>query len=316
MQKKLIDEAKKAGFSAVKFQTYLTDDLVIKNTNLVKYQNKTNFHDMKSLLNNCNLTFNDFEKLKNYCKIKKIIFLSTPFDIKSAIFLNQLNLPAFKVSSGDFDNHILINLLKKFNKPLILSTGMSNLKEIKKNLKIFKIRKNNLILLHCVSDYPTSIKNSNLNNIPKIENLGYLTGYSDHTIGEICSSIAVFLGATVIEKHITIDTKMKGPDHSSSLPINELKSFINNLNLVKKSYLVKSRKLTNEEKITIKKSRKSLYFSKDLKKDLILKPNDLIALRSNSIGISPIKYKKIIGSKLKQKVKKNYKVKFKYFYEK
>ena len=308
--KKLIDKAKQAGFSAVKFQTYITDDLVLPNTGLVNYQKKNRFKDMRTLLQKYNFSFEIFAKLKKYCDRKKIIFLSTPFDIKSSIFLNSINIPAFKVSSGDFDNRLLIDQLKKFKKPIILSTGMTDLLDTKKILKIYKFKKNQLILLHCVSDYPTEIENSYLNNITRLKELGYIVGFSDHTEDNICASSSVFLGASLVEKHITLSNSMKGPDHKASLSIDKLSIFIKNLNLIRKSYLKKKRLLTNLEKQTKNKARKSLFYNKNLSEHSILRPDDIVALRSNTLGISPLYYKKILQRRLKKNVKKNARIKF------
>ena len=308
--KKLIDKAKETGFSAVKFQTYITNDLVSPNTGLVKYQKKNRDKDMRTLLQRYNFSFETFKKLKKYCDRKKIIFLSTPFDIQSAIFLDSLNIPAFKVSSGDFDNRLLIDQIKRFNKPIILSTGMTDISDTKKILKIYKLNKKQLILLHCVSDYPTDIDNSYLNNITRLKELGYIVGYSDHTVDNTCAAASVFLGASVVEKHITLSNSMKGPDHKASLSVDKLRTFIKNLNLIRKSYSKKKRLLTSLEKHTIKKARKSLFYNKNLSKHSILKSDDIIALRSNALGISPLYYKKILQSRLKKNVKKNMRIKF------
>ena len=153
--KKLIDSAKKAGFDAVKFQTYYLDGLLKKNTPLAKYQKKVSeIKNMYNLLKKYSLSHKEFEKINQYCKKRNITFLSTPFDLESATFLNKINIPAFKISSSDNDNYLLLDLIKKFKKPIILSTGMSNNIEINRTIKYLSLQKNKLALLHCVSDYP------------------------------------------------------------------------------------------------------------------------------------------------------------------
>ena len=220
---KLINYAKEAGFNAVKFQTYDVDEMLKDDTRLANYQRKTNFNNMKSLLRKYNFNHQQFSKLNNYCKKKNILFLSTPFDVKSALFLNKLKVPAFKISSGDLNNFYLLSIIKKFNKPIILSSGMALKKDVEKSIKFLKLSRSKLAILHCVSDYPTEIKNSYLSNIKSLKSLGYTVGFSDHTIGIESSCSAVSLGAKIIEKHITLNRKMTGPDHYSSLECNKLK---------------------------------------------------------------------------------------------
>ena len=196
---KLIDKAAEARCDAVKFQTINTSKLMINNAPLAKYQKNNKFKSMNLLINKFNLSNPDFITIKNYCKKKKIIFMSTPFDEDSAIFLNKINVPAFKISSTDCDNIFLINLVKKFNKPIILSTGMTTFKEIKKIIKTIKLKKTKLALLHCISDYPTKLEETKLGTINEIKKMGYQIGFSDHSIGFTASIAAIAIGASIIE---------------------------------------------------------------------------------------------------------------------
>ena len=300
----LINYAKEAGFNAVKFQTYDVDEMLKDNTKLANYQRKTNFNNMKSLLRKYSFNHQQFSKLNNYCKKKNILFLSTPFDIKSALFLNKLKVPAFKISSGDLNNFYLLSVIKRFNKPIILSSGMALKKDVEESVKFLKLSRNKLAILHCISDYPTEIKNSYLSNIKSLKSLGYTVGFSDHTIGMESSCSAVSLGAKIIEKHITLNRKMTGPDHYCSLECNKLKDFIEKIQAINYSTFNSKRKLTSEEKKTQKVAKKSLYFFKDMKKNQIIKFKDIIPLRPFNGGITPSKYKTIIGKKLKKNVKK------------
>ena len=226
---KLIDLAKRAGFDAVKFQTYKTELLINKNNKTAKYQKKSGFYDQYSMLKKFEISYEDFEELFKYCKKKNIIFLSTPFDQESALFLKKLNIAAYKISSGDFDNYHLIDLVKKFNKPIILSTGMSNESDLKKIIKFQNLKKNNTIFLHCISNYPTILKETNLGYLKFFKKIKFLYGFSDHTKSDVATLAAISLGAKIIEKHITLSNKMRGPDHISSLEAKNFYSFVSKI---------------------------------------------------------------------------------------
>ena len=217
--------------------------------------------------------------------------------LKSAIFLNDIGIKVFKISSGDLDNFHLLSKVKKFGKPIIISTGMAGHKLIEKTINFLKLPKSKLAILHCISDYPTHLKNTYLSNIKYLKNFGYNVGFSDHTIGNISSSIAIALGATII--NITISRKMNGPDHHCSMPIKELKNFVTILKDVKTS-ISSTRELTKLEHKTSKIVRKSLHYSKNLKKGSKIKFQDLIPLRPADNNISPNQYKKFIGKKLER----------------
>ena len=302
---KLIDYAVAAKCDAVKFQTINIKNLMVKNTPLAKYQKKTRFKNMNDLIRKYNLEYQDFVKLKNYCNKKGIIFLSTPFDIDSANFLNRINVPAFKISSTDNDNVFLIETIKSFNKPVILSTGMTKINELKKILKIIKFKKNKLAILHCVSNYPTDLKDTKLGAIEQIKEFGYQVGFSDHTIGSSAAIAAIAKGAVIIEKHITLNNNMEGPDHDASLDCKKLAKFVKDIRDVKISLKDNRNTISKKESLTKKIAKKSIYFSKNLKKNHKIKKSDLVALRPRIEGISPIDYKKIIGKTLKSDVKTN-----------
>ena len=295
---KLIDYAVAAKCDAVKFQTINIKNLMVENTPLAKYQKKTRFKNMNDLIEKYNLEYPDFVKLKNYC-------LSTPFDIDSAYFLNRINVPAFKISSTDNDNVFLIETIKSFNKPVILSTGMTKINELKKILKIIKFKKNKLAILHCVSNYPTNLKDTKLGAIEQIREFGYQVGFSDHTIGSSAAIAAIAKEAVIIEKHITLDNNMEGPDHNASLDCKKLAKFVRDIRDIKISLKDNRDTISIKESLTKKIAKKSIYFSKNLKKNHKIKKSDLVALRPRIEGISPIDYKKIIGKTLKSDVKTN-----------
>ena len=301
---KLIDCAAKSGFDAVKFQTFDVDTMLLKKTKLANYQKKTKFKSMREMLKKLSFTEENFHKIKAYCKKKRIIFMSTPFDIKSAEFLNKLNVPIFKIASGDLDNFLLLKKIKSFKKPMIISTGMSNMREIKNTLNFLKLPKDKLTIMHCVSKYPTKLDESQLGFIKQLRKFNYQIGLSDHTMGFESSIASIALGINVIEKHITLNNKMHGPDHQSSMHIKHLKKFVNTIDNLVKSLHVKNRTISKEEKENSKVAKKALYYSRSLGINKKINLNDLISLRPLGNGISPSQYDFFIKKKLKKNVKK------------
>lgn len=303
--RKLIDFAKKAEFDAVKFQTYNLDGLLKKNTPTADYQkNKSKSKNMYYLLRKYIFNYDQFVSLSNYCKDKKITFLSTPFDIKSAIFLNNINISAFKISSSDNDNYLLLDKIKKFKKPIILSTGMSTNFEISKTVKYLNLSKSKLSILHCVSEYPTNLSDAKIYNIINLKKLGYCYGLSDHTEGIESSMASLALGVKIIEKHITLDRNMEGPDHASSLEVKNLNEYVKKIKDVSKSLGNEpNRNLSKDEKKIKKLAKKALYFSKSFKKGEKITIDNIIALRPRLNGIPPSDLKKVIGKKVKKNTK-------------
>lgn len=302
---KLIENAKKAGFQAAKFQVYKVENLLIPETPLAEYQKKgVSNSNMFDLLKKFSFRFDEFEKLKKYCDKLNISFLATPFDNESAYFLNKLNVEAFKVSSGDLNNFYLLKYIKSFKKPIIISTGLFEIKDLKKTLKFLDYDKKKLAILHCISSYPTKLLNTQLSNINEIKKFKYPVGFSDHTIGKDASISALSLGARIFEKHITLNNKSKGPDHSSSLPASETKGFISTLNELDISLKTKDRKLTFEEINNKKLVTRSIYFSNDFQKNHKIKEEDIIPLRPFKKGFPIENFKRLIGEKIKYRVKK------------
>jgi N,N'-diacetyllegionaminate synthase len=302
---KLIDEAKKSGFDAVKFQTYLPELLVHPQAHLASYQKKTKFSNQKKMLEKYFLSFENFITLSKYCKKKKIIFLSTPFDNVSAKFLNSIKVPAFKISSADIDNFHLLQFVKKFNKPIILSTGMSNQNKIDKTLNFLNLNHSNLALMHCVSEYPTKIYNSNLGYLEKLKKKKLFVGISDHSSDTIVPYASCALGIKMIEKHITLSKLMKGPDHLASLEVKKLKNFVENIREIEFSLNDNMKKISKEETNNLKAVSRKFFFSKKLKKGQKILYTDIIPLRSsNKKGVIVNNLNKVINSKLKKNVKK------------
>ena len=304
--KKLIDVASDAGADIIKFQTFSPEDIVLRNTKKAQYQrkgskrNQTQYQMLKKL----ELKFSEHIELFKYCKKKKIEFLSTAFDFKSINLLKKLRLKRNKIPSGEITNYPYLKEIAKISKPILLSTGMSTYREISEALNILKKSKNYITLLHCNSAYPTPYKDVNLkvlNEMRKRFNLP--VGYSDHTLGYEVSLAAVVLGASVIEKHITLNRKMKGPDHSSSLEPSEIKAMVKAIRNIEQSMGHSKKKPTKSEFKNIFFSRKSIVAKTDINKGDKFSEYNLTTKRPAK-GLSPMKWTKIIGKKSNRNYKK------------
>lgn len=303
--KKLINHAKRSNFKAVKFQVYKTDKLLKKYTPLAEYQKYKNKNkNMFNLLEKYSFTYDQFYKLKKFCDKLKILFLATPFDNESAEFLNDIDIKCFKISSGDLNNFFLLKKIKSFKKPLILSTGMSDINNVKKTIKFLNYKKNKLAILHCISSYPTKLIDTNLSNITRLKSLGYPIGFSDHSVGMEAAISAISLGAKIIEKHITLNAKLEGPDHRSSLQVSDMKKFIEVISDVSISINSNKRIILKSEKKNKLLVTRSLYFKEDFKKNHMLKLEDIIPLRPFSNGYPIEKFENLVGKKIKYSVRK------------
>jgi len=306
--KEMIDIAADANADYVKFQTFKTDKVVTRSAAKAGYQlNTTETGESQfQMLKKLELNLEHHQELIKYCKIKKIKFLSTPFDHQSIDLLNRLNISLFKIPSGEITNLPYLRYIASFKKPIILSTGMSDLDEIKNALQILMdsgLVRNQITILHCNTQYPTPYVDVNLNAMIEIkEKLNVKVGYSDHTPGIEIPIAAVALGASVIEKHFTLDKNMEGPDHIASLDPNELKQMIISIRNIEKSMGSRIKKPSNSEKNNIPIIRKSIVAKTRIKKGDIFSENNLIVKRPGT-GISPMKWDKIMG----KKAKKNYK---------
>ena len=307
LAKKLVDVAKEAGANAVKFQTFITKELVTKKAQKASYQitkEQTQYQMIKKL----ELSFDEFKKLKDYCNKKDIMFLSTPFDIKSAIFLNDLGVEIFKIPSGEITNYFLIKTIAQFQKKVILSTGMSDMLDIQNAIDLllkYGTKKQDITILHCNSQYPTPFEDVNLKAMLSIkEKFGTEVGYSDHTLGIEVPVAAVSLGAKVIEKHFTLSNKLVGPDHRASLSPNELKNMVKAIRNIEVALGDGIKKVTKSEIVNKIVARKVLVAKKDIYKGEIFNEDNLIAKRVGKDGISPMRFEDIKG----QIAKKNYKI--------
>lgn len=304
--KKLIFEAKKAGADFVKIQSFNPELLVTKKLVLAKYQKKKekNFKKMISMLKKYQLNEKAQIRLKNYSKKIKIGFLSSPFDEKSLEFLiKKLKLEIIKIPSGEITNYPLLKKIGKTRKRIILSSGMSNLKEVSNAIRIlyfFGTKKNNLTLLHCNSSYPSNNEDLNLNVLTTyIKKFKISVGFSDHSRSLDAPIAAVALGAKIIEKHLTLNCNQIGPDHNSSLNPKEFKVMVKKIRETEKMLGSHIKKMTKSEQINKVFSRKSIVAKRYIKKGEIFSEKNITTKRPGS-GISPIFWKKVIGKKAKK----------------
>lgn len=291
----LVDVAVKAKVDAVKFQTFRTADLVIPNGAKINHSIHSN-QSQYEMLQQLELTFDSHRHLKHYCQEQNILYLSSPFDEISAGFLSELNMPLFKVPSGEITNLPFIEHMACFGKPMIVSTGMSSLSEIDIAIDaIYKKGNKNIVLLHCVSNYPASPSDCNLHAMHTLRSaFGVPVGYSDHTMGIEISLAAVALGACVIEKHFTLDRHMSGPDHQASLAPKELTDLVSGIRKVEESLGDGRKRPAANEAKTAALGRKSLVTTEDIRAGTKLTA-DMIAIKRPGTGMHPSMKHYLVG---------------------
>ncbi|EAI8173486.1 N-acetylneuraminate synthase [Campylobacter upsaliensis] len=308
LAKKLIEQAAKAGADVVKFQTFKANSCVSVSAKKAKYQLETTAKEESQLemIKKLELSYESHFELMKHCKKHGIAFLSTPFDLESVEFLRGLDLPYFKIPSGEITNLPYLKAVAKCKKGVLLSTGMANLGEIEAALTI--LRKNgtrNITLLHCNTEYPTPFEDVNLNALKTLKEAFKLeVGYSDHTEGIVASLGAVALGAVVIEKHFTLDKTMEGPDHRASLEFEELRALCKGIRELEKalgSGIKKASKSEAKNKII---ARKSLVAKREIQKGEKFSIENLTTKRPGS-GISAMRYEEYLGKRALKTYKKD-----------
>ncbi|EAI3338654.1 N-acetylneuraminate synthase [Campylobacter upsaliensis] len=308
LAKKLIEQAAKAGADVVKFQTFKASSCVSVSAKKAKYQLETTAKEESQLemIQKLELSYESHFELMKHCKKHGIAFLSTPFDLESVEFLRGLDLPYFKIPSGEITNLPYLKAVAKCKKRVLLSTGMANLGEIEAALTI--LRKNgtrNITLLHCNTEYPTPFEDVNLNALKTLKEAFKLeVGYSDHTEGIVASLGAVALGAVVIEKHFTLDKTMEGPDHRASLEFEELRALCKGIRELEKalgSGIKKASKSEAKNKII---ARKSLVAKREIQKGEKFSIENLTTKRPGS-GISAMRYEEYLGKRALKTYKKD-----------
>jgi len=301
----MIDAAKRAGADAVKFQTFKAEKLVSKYANKAEYQkNMTGSKDSQyEMIKKYELDVSVHKKLITHAKDRGIEFLSTAFDLESIDMLNELGLKTFKISSGDLTNLPYLRKVGALRKKIILSTGMSTMEEIDAALKVLVdsgTLKRDITVLHCNTEYPTPFEDVNLKAMVTIkERFGVEVGYSDHTLGLNIPVAAVALGASVIEKHFTLNKNMPGPDHKASLDPNELKLMVTYIREMELALGSGIKVPSKSETKNMTAARKSIVAIKDVKRGELFSV-DNIGVKRPGNGISPMKWDSVIGKAAKK----------------
>lgn len=298
LAKKSIDAAKSTGANAVKFQTFKTEKLTTKTAETAKYQ-KNNTGKIESqfdMLKKLELTADDFFELKNYCETQGLDFLSTPFDEESASLLKEIGVHAYKIGSGDLTNIPFLKKIDMFGVPVLLSTGMANMDEVREALDCFQY--SSVTVLHCTSNYPAASEDINLLAMQSIEREFQIPiGYSDHSLGYDVAICAVSMGAKVIEKHFTLDKSLPGPDHKASLDPSEFTEFVNKIRNCEIFLGNGIKRSMPSEESTRNVARKSIVVNVDLEKGAVLSEN-MLSIKRPGNGIKPSNLYKIIGKRI------------------
>ncbi|SCW81984.1 N-acetylneuraminate synthase [Lachnospiraceae bacterium C10] len=299
LAKKLIDTAKDCGADIVKFQTAKLDSLVSKTAHMADYQKRNigKEQSQKEMLQSLLLSYDEFIQLAEYCNQVGIKFLSTPFDIDSIHFLNDMQ-DIWKIPSGEITNYPYLIEIAKTGKKVILSTGMAEMDEIEAAINVLKQNgTEDITILHCTTEYPAPIHDVNLRVMETLrENFGFPVGYSDHTKGIEVDLAAVALGASVIEKHFTLDRNLPGPDHKASLEPSELKAMVEGIRKVEMALGSSQKKISDAEKKNRDVARKSIVAKKYIKKGEVLSEVNVTTKRPGT-GIDPMRWNDVIGTK-------------------
>lgn len=305
LAKQLVIKAKEAGVDYVKFQTAKPELVISKFAEMAEYQ-KENTGKVESQLEMCkkiHLKLEDYKPLKAFCEEIGVKFISTPFDLVSIDVLEELDMDFWKIPSGEVTNYPYLVKIAKTHRPVIMSTGMCEVYEIRDALKILLdngLTKEQISLLHCNTEYPTPYQDVDLKAMYDLINeFGLRTGYSDHTVGIEVPIAAVAMGAEIIEKHFTLDHNMPGPDHKASLEPNELKQMVTSIRNIEQALGDGKKHVSNSERKNIVIARKSIIASRDIKKGEVFTEENLTVKRPGN-GISPIRWNEIIGKTAKR----------------
>jgi N,N'-diacetyllegionaminate synthase len=303
LAKKLIDIAVEAKADAVKFQTFLADEIILRKAPKARYHIETTGSDKKqswfNLLRSQEINYEMHKEIIKYCKQKKIIFMSTPYDKKSADLLDKLGMEIFKIASTDSNNHQLIEHISKKKKPVILSTAMSNMLEVEKSVKILKKNlKDNFILMQCTGSYPAPASDANLKVIQSYKKkFNCIVGYSDHVVENNVALGSIAIGAKCFEKHITVSKKLRGPDHRASM---EMKDFVKLVRQIRDLELALgngTKKVMNSEINNVKKLKKYFVANRNIKKGENFTNKNIVAKRTGGLGIKADNYFDLVKKK-------------------
>lgn len=302
--KQLVDKAVEAGVDVIKFQTFKAEKLVSKSAKQAEYQKKNIGNDADdsqyNMLKKLELSAQDHQSLIDYCQKKGIRFFSTAFDLDSIEYLHSLNLGFWKIPSGEITNYPYIKKIAQYDEPVILSTGMCELEDVNAAMNALiknGVNREQITILHCNTEYPTPYEDVNLKAMLELhEQFQVKVGYSDHTRGIEVPIAAVALGATVIEKHFTLDRNMPGPDHKASLEPDELKAMVSAIRHIEQALGDGHKKVSSSEQKNIAIARKSIVAACSIKKGDTLTEQNLTVKRPG-IGISPMRWEEVLGTK-------------------
>lgn len=294
----LIDAAAETGASCVKFQTFKAENLVTQTAPKAEYQLKVTDHQESQfqMLKRLELQGEDYLKLIKHCKKRNIIFMSTPYNFEDVDFLDNLNVDAYKIASGQLVELPFLKYVAKKNKPIIMSTGMGYLSDVDKAIRTIKSTNNNqLAILHCVTDYPAKSSDSNLRAIQTLINsFSCITGYSDHTENNLSILGSIAMGAKIIEKHFTLSKDLPGPDHACSSTPEEMKQLISDIRELEIALGTGIKEPTHAEKRNSIGMRRSLVLNNDIKRGQIIKKEN-IGFKRPSTGLSINMFEQVIG---------------------
>lgn len=300
--KRMIDKAVEAGADVIKFQTFKSEKLVSKSAKQAEYQKKNIANaendSQLDMLRKLELSESDHNELMDYCAKKQIRFFSTAFDMESIDYLHSLQVGLWKIPSGEITNYPYLKKIAGFSEPVILSTGMCELQDVSEAISVLcdnGLRKEQISLLHCNTEYPTPFEDVNLLAMNELrEKFGVRVGYSDHTKGIEVPIAAVALGAEIIEKHFTLDRNMEGPDHKASLEPDELKAMVAAIRNIERALGNGHKRVSESERKNIAVARKSIVAARDIKTGEVFSETNLTVKRPGS-GISPMRWEEVIG---------------------
>ena len=303
LAKQLIDKAVEVGVDIIKFQTFKSEKLVSKAAKQAEYQQRNigkQDEGQLAMLKKLELSQADHEELIAYCKEKGIRFFSTAFDMDSIDYLHSLDMGLWKIPSGEITNYPYLRKIAQYKESVILSTGMCELSDIEAALNVllkFGVKKEQITILHCNTEYPTPFADVNLKAMLEIgEKFGVQIGYSDHTEGIEVPIAAVALGATVIEKHFTLDKNMEGPDHKASLEPNELKAMVMAIRNIEQALGSGHKTISDSECKNIEIARKSIVAACLIQAGELLTEENLTVKRPGT-GISPMRWSEVVGTR-------------------
>ena len=299
---KMVDAAKAAGVDCIKFQTFKSKNVVSRNAQKADYQKSTTGGGSQAdMLKKLELSFEEFLSLKEYCDRLGICFLSTPFDFDSIDFLNSIQMPFWKIPSGEITNYPYLVALAKTRKPVVMSTGMCDMTEIEAAISVLRENGTKEIkLLHCNTEYPTPFEDVNLRAMQTMRQaFGLEVGYSDHTRGIDIPIAAAALGAVIIEKHFTLDRNMEGPDHKASLEPDELAAMVSGIRHIEQALGSGDKTPSPSEKKNRAVARKSIVAKRKIEAGEEFTEENITAKRPGS-GISPMRWTEVLGTKAKR----------------